>query len=115
MLFRSREALSSGCARAPCGGQLYSAAMMADVLRASPAAVRHWVRVGLLAPAGTPRALVTQVNRDVHAVIDEPRMREQFISRGFEMSLSTPDEFARYIRTEIPRWIKVARDAGLTK
>ena len=69
--------------------------------------------VGILAPAGTPRALVLRVNQDVHAVVAYPAMKEQFISRGLEIALSTPEEFARYIRTEIERWSKVVRDAGI--
>ena len=69
--------------------------------------------VGLLAPAGTPRALVLRVNRDVHAVMGEAAMREQLVSRGLEMALSTPEEFARYIANEITRWGKVVREAGI--
>ena len=69
--------------------------------------------VGILAPTGTPRALVMRVNQDVHAVVNEAAMKEQFISRGLEIALSTPEDFARYIRTEIERWGKVVRDAGI--
>ena len=69
--------------------------------------------VGILAPTATPRALVMHVNQDVHAVINEAGIKEQFVSRGFEIALSTPEEFARYIRTEIERWGKVVRDAGI--
>ena len=69
--------------------------------------------VGILAPAATPRARVIRINQDVHAVVNEPAMKDQFIARGLEIALSTPDEFARYIRTEIERWTKVVRDAGI--
>ncbi len=69
--------------------------------------------VGMLAPTGTPRALVLRVNQDVHAVVNESAMKEQFVSRGLEVALSTPEEFARYIRVEIERWGKVVRDAGM--
>jgi tripartite-type tricarboxylate transporter receptor subunit TctC len=69
--------------------------------------------VGMLAPTGTPRALVTRVNQDVHAVVNEPAMKEQFVSRGLEIALSTPEEFARYMRVEIERWGKVVREAGI--
>jgi tripartite-type tricarboxylate transporter receptor subunit TctC len=69
--------------------------------------------VGILAPAGTSRALVMRVNSDVHAVVGEAAMKEQFVSRGLEVALSTPEDFARYIRTEIERWAKVVREAGL--
>ena len=70
--------------------------------------------VGLLAPAATPRALVLRLNADVHAVVGEPTMKEQFVSRGLDIALSTPEDFARYIRAEIERWSKVVREAGIT-
>ncbi len=69
--------------------------------------------VGMLAPTGTPRALVMRVNQDVHAVVSDAAMKEQFVSRGLEIALSTPEEFARYIRSEIERWGKVVREAGI--
>ena len=70
--------------------------------------------VGILAPAGTARDLVMRVNQDVHAVVNEPAMKEQFISRGLEIALSTPEAFARYMRSEIERWGKVVLDAGIS-
>ena len=69
--------------------------------------------VGILAPAGTPRALVLRLNQDVHRVVSEPAMREQLLARGLEIALSTPEEFAVYIRSEIERWGRVVRDAGI--
>ena len=69
--------------------------------------------VGILAPAGTARALVMRVNQDVHAVVNESAMKEQLTTRGLEITLSTPEDFARYIRTEIDRWGKVVREAGI--
>ena len=69
--------------------------------------------VGMLAPAGTPRALVLRLNQDVHRVVYEPAMREQLLARGLEIALSTPEEYARYIRSEIERWDRVVRDAGI--
>jgi len=69
--------------------------------------------VGIMAPTGTPRVLVMRVNQDVRAVVGEATMKEQFVSRGLEIALSTPEEFGRYMRTEIERWGKVVRDAGI--
>ena len=69
--------------------------------------------VCMLAPTGTPRELVIRVNRDIHAIVGETAMREQFITRGLEVALSTPEEFSRYIRAEIERWGKVVREAGV--
>jgi tripartite-type tricarboxylate transporter receptor subunit TctC len=70
--------------------------------------------VGLLAPAGTPRSLIAQVNADVHAVIGEPQTREQMITRALEIAIGTPEDFARYMHAEIERWGKVAREAGIS-
>ena len=69
--------------------------------------------VGMLAPAGTPRALGLRLNQVVHRVVYEPAMREQLLARGLEIALSTPEEYARYIRSEIERWDRVVRDAGI--
>ena len=69
--------------------------------------------VGMLAPTGTPHALVLRVNRDVHAVVSEAAMKQQFITRGLEIALSTPEQFARYMRSEIERWGNVVRQAGI--
>ncbi len=69
--------------------------------------------VGIMAPTGTTRALVMRVNQDVHAVVNDAAMKEQFISRGLEIALSTPEEFGRYMRVEIERWGKVVREAGI--
>ena len=46
-------------------------------------------------------------------MVNDAAMKEQFVSRGLEVALSTPEEFARYMRTEIERWGKVVRDAGI--
>lgn len=69
--------------------------------------------VGIAAPAGTPRALIRRLNRDVHAVIGATEMKNQFLTRGLEPAPTTPEEFARHIRDEIERWSKVIRDAGV--
>jgi tripartite-type tricarboxylate transporter receptor subunit TctC len=69
--------------------------------------------VGIMAPTGTSRALVMRVNQDVRAVVGEAAMKDQFVSRGLEIALSTPEAFGRYMRTEIERWGKVVREAGI--
>jgi tripartite-type tricarboxylate transporter receptor subunit TctC len=43
-----------------------------------------------------------------------PDVREKLASMGFDPVASTPDQFADWIRNEIPRWGKVIRDAGIT-
>ncbi len=60
---------------------------------------------GILAPAGTPAAIVTRLNQDIHKVLAQPQMRERFASG--DITPSTPEEFAALIQREIPKWRKV--------
>jgi tripartite-type tricarboxylate transporter receptor subunit TctC len=69
--------------------------------------------IGLAAPAGTPPAIVAQVQRDVHAVVHAPDAAAQLAAMGVEPVASTPEEFAALIATEIPRWREVVRARGL--
>ncbi|MGG5810630.1 Bug family tripartite tricarboxylate transporter substrate binding protein [Falsiroseomonas sp. CW058] len=69
--------------------------------------------IGLVAPAGTPRAIVEQVQQDVHAVVFQPETASRMGEMGVEPVASTPAEFARLVETEIPRWREVVRARGI--
>lgn len=69
--------------------------------------------IALLAPAGTPRALVTRINRDVHQVLNDPASRKQLSDQGLEPQPTTPEALAQLIRVEIERYTKVIRQAGI--
>ena len=66
---------------------------------------------GILAPAGTPQAIVTRLSQQIGQVLKQPQIREQFGT--VEMTPSTPDEFARHIAREIPKWRKVIHGANI--
>jgi tripartite-type tricarboxylate transporter receptor subunit TctC len=68
---------------------------------------------GLLAPAGTPQPVITRLHDEVVRALKTPDMREKFASQGFEPAGTTPAEFAAYIKSEIAKWGKVIRDAGI--
>jgi tripartite-type tricarboxylate transporter receptor subunit TctC len=68
---------------------------------------------GVLAPAGTPRAIVTRLNAEIVAVMQSPEMKERLATMATEPMSSTPEEFADLIRREIVKWGKVVRTAGL--
>jgi tripartite-type tricarboxylate transporter receptor subunit TctC len=68
---------------------------------------------GLLAPAGTPQAVITRLHDEVVRALKTPDMREKFASQGFEPAGTTPAEFAAYIKSEIAKWGKVIHDAGI--
>jgi tripartite-type tricarboxylate transporter receptor subunit TctC len=69
--------------------------------------------VGLLAPRKVERGLVGRLNDDVRKVLAQPELRRQLEARGLEALPSTPEALARHIRSEIERWGKVIRDAGV--
>lgn len=66
----------------------------------------------LLAPARTPRAVVESVHRGLVHVLELPDVRERLTAAGIEIVGSTPDELARHIRDEIPKWARVIKQSG---
>ncbi len=69
---------------------------------------------GLLAPAGTPPAIVGRLHSAVTQVLQDPEVKKRFIDEGGEASPSrTPEEFGAMIRSEVRKWDKVVKDAGL--
>ena len=67
---------------------------------------------GVVVPAGTPRAIIARLNREIVAILHLPDVVERFSSQGAEALGSTPEEFAAYIRSETLKWAKVVRDSG---
>ncbi len=64
---------------------------------------------GLLAPAGTPPAIIQKLQTEVARIVKLPDVRERMLQLGIEPEGSTPEEFARVIATEIPLWMAVAK------
>lgn len=69
--------------------------------------------VGLLAPAGTPKAIIDQINAAVLKVMALPETRERMAGFGAEITTSSPEEFAAHIRSEMAKLGKVVRDANI--
>jgi tripartite-type tricarboxylate transporter receptor subunit TctC len=70
---------------------------------------------GLLAPAGTPKDIVNRLNKEMVAILQTPAIKERFATDGAQPVANTPEQFAAYIRTELAKWEKVARAAGIEK
>jgi tripartite-type tricarboxylate transporter receptor subunit TctC len=68
---------------------------------------------GLLAPAGTPAAILDKVHRDILTVAAQPDMRERIAQLGLEASINSPQEFAAVIKADAAKWAKVIKDAGI--
>jgi tripartite-type tricarboxylate transporter receptor subunit TctC len=68
---------------------------------------------GLLAPAQTPRDIVSRLHAETTRALQMPEIRERFVADGADPVGNTPEEFRGYIQSEIIKWAKVARDAGI--
>ncbi len=68
---------------------------------------------GMLAPAGISPPLLSRINRDVAAVLRSAQVTERFGAQGLDVQPSSPAEFAAYIKSEIAKWGKVIRTAGI--
>jgi tripartite-type tricarboxylate transporter receptor subunit TctC len=68
---------------------------------------------GLLAPAGTPQAILDKVQQDTVRILSQPDVRKKFEDAGLDVIGSSSAEFAEVIRTEIPYWAKIIKEAGI--
>jgi tripartite-type tricarboxylate transporter receptor subunit TctC len=68
---------------------------------------------GIVAPAGTPRAVVTRLNAEIHRSLQTADLRARLDSDGAQPAPGTPEEFAAFIQTEIARWGEVLKRAGI--
>ena len=71
--------------------------------------------LGFLGPANIPAGIVTLLNREITATVDEPQMREALAKNGIEASTSTPQEFNAYLDSEYEFWGKAIRVANIQK
>jgi tripartite-type tricarboxylate transporter receptor subunit TctC len=67
---------------------------------------------GLFAPSGTPRPIVTRLNRETDRILNAPDVRERFRLQGVDLVTCTPEEFAALIKKEIPKWREVVKKSG---
>jgi tripartite-type tricarboxylate transporter receptor subunit TctC len=70
---------------------------------------------GLMAPAKTPREIIARWNTEVDKILKSSELRERFINDGLEPMGGTTDGFGRFIRSEIDKYAKVIKAAGVPK
>ena len=68
---------------------------------------------GMVAPAGTPAAIVASLNKAATEAMRDPVVREKLASQGALLVGGTPDQFRAFIDTETKKWAKVIKDAGV--
>ena len=67
---------------------------------------------GIMAPAGTPRAVIAKLNADVVKALDATEVRDIITRQGGEVMGSTPEQMAAQVRSDREKWGKVVRDSG---
>jgi tripartite-type tricarboxylate transporter receptor subunit TctC len=67
---------------------------------------------GLVAPINTPNALITKLNSELTAALNDPELRKSMLGMGVEPSATKPEEFEQIIKSEISKWSKVIKTAG---
>ncbi len=68
---------------------------------------------GILAPAGTPRDIITRLNGELVKALTSADLKERLATVGIEPMTSTPEQFGSFIRSEAARYAKVIKDAGI--
>jgi tripartite-type tricarboxylate transporter receptor subunit TctC len=68
---------------------------------------------GVVAPAGTPTAIVEKLHNEIASVQNSPQTREQFAAQGADIVQMTSAEFGTFIEKEINKWERVVKEAGI--
>jgi len=68
---------------------------------------------GLSAPAGTPKEIIGRLHAETIKVVALPDVKERLFNAGFEVVTSSPEQFGEFTRTEIQKWGKLVKAAGL--
>jgi len=68
---------------------------------------------GVLAPAGTPRDVITRLNTAIVKIVNTPDMKAAFMKQGLDAATSTPEAFGDFIRSEIAENVKLVKAAGI--
>jgi tripartite-type tricarboxylate transporter receptor subunit TctC len=68
---------------------------------------------GMQLPAGTPKAVVEKINRDMVQLLKEPDVVARFRDQGVEVVASTPAEFGQLVQKEVVKWTQLIKDANI--
>jgi tripartite-type tricarboxylate transporter receptor subunit TctC len=68
--------------------------------------------IGFLAPGATPKPIIERYHQEITRILKSPDVHAKLAAVELDVTASTPEEFAQFIRAEIPRWGKVVRQTG---
>lgn len=67
---------------------------------------------GVLAPAGTPRAVIMKLNEALKQAMQLPKVKDKFSAQGFQATWDTPEQFGVFLKAEVDKWGKTVRASG---
>ncbi len=68
---------------------------------------------GMFAPAKTPAAIINRLNKEMVQIVNQPEVKQKFLNSGVEPVGNSPEEFAATIKSELAKWGKVIKEAGI--
>ena len=68
---------------------------------------------GIVAPAGTPRAIIEWLNAEGRKTFSAPEVRERFLAQGILLPLGTPEQYGSFIEAEYKRWGEIIRSVNI--
>ncbi len=67
----------------------------------------------IVAPANTPKAIIDKLNSQLISVLNNPEIKGQVSSKGFEVITSTPNQLSEYIKSEVAKWGPIVKNQAL--
>jgi tripartite-type tricarboxylate transporter receptor subunit TctC len=108
--------VKSGGVRALAVSTKKRAAGMPDVPTADEQGLKGYdanTNGGILAPAGTPKAIIAKLNAEINAVLKMPDVRAKLEGAGIEIQGGSPEDYAALIKSDLVKWSKVIKEAGI--
>jgi tripartite-type tricarboxylate transporter receptor subunit TctC len=68
---------------------------------------------GVMAPAGTPPEIVGKINAAINETLRSPEMKESMAKLGMDAKIGSPQDFAKFIKEETPRWTAIVKSTGV--
>ena len=69
--------------------------------------------LGIMAPAGTPKAIIDKLNAEINKILTNPEVKETWAKQGATAMNMTPDQFGKYLRADIEKWARIVNVAGI--
>ena len=74
--------------------------------------VNNWYAMG--APVKTPKAVISRLNKEITAILNDAAIKQILLQQGLESSPSTPEELGKYMKSEFEKWGKLIAEAKIS-